>query len=146
MALKPCLLKNEEIAGFQIATVPRQRPPSSPLDLRLEPPDPSDSVFGLQRLENIIPENSWMSRSVRPYVRSKVPRLRWTPDLHDVFLHAVHRLGGEEKATPKLVLETMDVRGLTISHVKSHLQMYRSMKQEQMIQGIFHFNLSTLMI
>ncbi|MCL7023833.1 hypothetical protein MKW94_016213 [Papaver nudicaule] len=115
-------------------TLNLKRPPSSPLDLRLEPPDPTDSEFGLQRLENIVPENSWISRTVRPYVRSKVPRLRWTPDLHDVFLHAVHRLGGEEKATPKLVLETMDVRGLTISHVKSHLQMYRSMKQEQMIQ------------
>ncbi|KAI3851275.1 hypothetical protein MKX03_002263 [Papaver bracteatum] len=115
-------------------TLNLKRPPSSPLDLRLEPPDPTDTEFGLQRLENIVPENSWISRTVRPYVRSKVPRLRWTPDLHDVFLHAVHRLGGEEKATPKLVLETMDVRGLTISHVKSHLQMYRSMKQEQMIQ------------
>ncbi|RZC65687.1 hypothetical protein C5167_009379 [Papaver somniferum] len=95
-------------------TLNLKRPPSSPLDLRLEPPDPTDTEFGLQRLENIVPENSWISRTVRPYVRSKVPRLPWTPDLHDVFLHAVHRLGGEEK--------TMDVRGLTISHVKSHLQ------------------------
>lgn len=34
--------------------------------------------------------------SVRPYVRSKMPRLRWTPDLHLRFLHAVERLGGQE--------------------------------------------------
>ncbi|KAF9683362.1 hypothetical protein SADUNF_Sadunf04G0005600 [Salix dunnii] len=74
------------------------------------------------------------SATVRPYVRSKMPRLRWTPDLHHCFVHAVDSLGGEDRATPKLVLQIMDVKGLTISHVKSHLQMYRSMKHEQMIQ------------
>lgn len=34
--------------------------------------------------------------SVRKYVRSKMPRLRWTPDLHLCFVHAVERLGGHE--------------------------------------------------
>ncbi|XP_019258513.1 PREDICTED: putative Myb family transcription factor At1g14600 isoform X3 [Nicotiana attenuata] len=67
---------------------------------------------------------------VRQYRRSKVPRLRWTPHLHQCFLLAIQKLGGHDKATPKLVLQMMDVRGLTISHVKSHLQMYRSMKSD----------------
>ena len=34
--------------------------------------------------------------SVRPYVRSKMPRLRWTPDLHLRFIQAVERLGGPD--------------------------------------------------
>jgi len=36
------------------------------------------------------------SRGVRQYNRSKVPRLRWTPDLHHCFVHAIHKLGGQD--------------------------------------------------
>ncbi|KAJ4768023.1 Homeodomain-like superfamily protein [Rhynchospora pubera] len=66
--------------------------------------------------------------TVRQYIRSKMARLRWTPDLHLAFVNAVERLGGQERATPKLVLQQMNVRGLSIAHVKSHLQMYRNKK------------------
>ncbi|KAF7804132.1 protein PHOSPHATE STARVATION RESPONSE 1-like [Senna tora] len=53
-------------------------------------------------------------------------RIRWTKDLHDPFIMIVNRLGGPQKATPKSILEMMDSDVLTISHVKSHLQKYRS--------------------
>ncbi|KAK1368338.1 transcription repressor KAN1-like [Heracleum sosnowskyi] len=81
-----------------------------------------------------VSSESYMSNSrIRPYVRSKNPRLRWSDELHKSFVLAVERLGGEDRATPKMILQLMDVKGVTISHVKSHLQMYRSMKHEQMI-------------
>lgn len=47
-------------------------------------------------LEESDKKASSASGSVRPYVRSKNPRLRWTPELHLRFIHAVEKLGGQE--------------------------------------------------
>lgn len=59
------------------------------------------------------------------------PRLKWNPELHQRFVHAVAQLGGADKATPKALMRVMGIQGLTLYHLKSHLQKYRLGKSQE---------------
>ncbi|CAJ2647987.1 unnamed protein product [Trifolium pratense] len=60
------------------------------------------------------------------------PRLKWTHDLHQRFIDAINQLGGADKATPKSIMRVMEIPGLTLYHLKSHLQKYRHGKSQQL--------------
>ncbi|KAE8699200.1 nbs-lrr resistance protein [Hibiscus syriacus] len=64
----------------------------------------------------------------------RAPMMRWTTTFR--FVHAVELLGGHERATPKSVLELMDVKNLTLAHVKYHLQMAQSNMVKWILQII----------
>ncbi|EYU45665.1 hypothetical protein MIMGU_mgv1a020694mg [Erythranthe guttata] len=68
--------------------------------------------------------------------RDSKPRLRWTSDLHDRFVDAVTKLGGPDITVSNLqrlksVLRLMGLKGLTLYHLKSHLQKYRLGQQQE---------------
>ncbi|EFH59990.1 hypothetical protein ARALYDRAFT_899405 [Arabidopsis lyrata subsp. lyrata] len=74
------------------------------------------------------------------YTSDEKARLRWSRDLHDCFVTAVEKLGGPDKATPKSVKETMEVEGIALHHVKSHLQndlRLRRCREAQRMQTAF---------
>ncbi|XP_016190925.1 myb family transcription factor PHL8 isoform X2 [Arachis ipaensis] len=62
------------------------------------------------------------------------PRLKWTPELHQRFIEAINQLGGSEKATPKSLMRVMGIPGLTLYHLKSHLQKYRLGKSQPQLE------------
>ncbi|KAK8546644.1 hypothetical protein V6N12_027420 [Hibiscus sabdariffa] len=53
----------------------------------------------------------------------------WSSELHSRFVEALNMVGGIEVATPKQIRDMMQVEGLTIDQVKSHLQVPTTHKQ-----------------
>ncbi|KAI3448936.1 hypothetical protein Pfo_005601 [Paulownia fortunei] len=88
---------------------------SSKFEQEKQPPVSSGGIT-LIASSNVVSEKEAMKNKTR---------IRWTEDLHKKFIESVNRLGGAKKATPKGILKLMNCNGLTIFHVKSHLQKYR---------------------
>lgn len=59
----------------------------------------------------------------------KQNRVTWTIELHEKFLEAVEALGGNKSARPEKILHLMNVKGLTVKHIGSHLQKHRLRNQ-----------------
>ncbi|KAH1216604.1 Protein PHOSPHATE STARVATION RESPONSE 1 [Glycine max] len=105
----------------------------------LEPKIPGHQSQGHQQLPASYGENcigAALSSSAN-FAPAK-SRMRWTPELHEAFVEAVNQLGGSEKATPKGVLKLMKVEGLTIYHVKSHLQITEALRLQMEVQKRLH--------
>jgi len=79
---------------------------------------------GAKRAKTATASGGSVSAANAPRSRGNA-RLRWTPELHREFIQAVDQLGGLEIATPKGIMQLMSTAGMTIQHIKSHLQKYR---------------------
>jgi len=64
--------------------------------------------------------------------RSGKRRLKWTPELSELFRRAVEKLG--PSAVPSAILEEMGVKGLTRGNISSHLQKYRMETKQLQLQ------------
>ncbi|KAL1212782.1 Myb family transcription factor RLI1 [Cardamine amara subsp. amara] len=92
-----------------------------------------------QQEQNSAKSTSCESASEFPSSTSIKRRIKWTTDLHEKFVECVNHLGGPMKATPKEILKLMRTHELTIYHIKSHLQNYRSLKHVQdSMQEVIH--------
>ncbi|KAL8161490.1 hypothetical protein V2J09_012979, partial [Rumex salicifolius] len=111
-----CTLKpNTLIAYLSLACLPKQKKLKHLPLILLK----FHALFlGLHNMQNHQDTNFVLSTDAKP-------RLKWTPELHQRFVKATIQLGGIHKATPKSLMRVMDVPGLTLYHLKSHLQKYR---------------------
>ncbi|XP_047306151.1 myb family transcription factor APL-like [Impatiens glandulifera] len=74
-------------------------------------------------------------------------RIRWDADLHGKFVKVVNMLGGYNKATANNIQLHMKVEGLTLSHIKSHLQLEHTIIELQpgsQVNGVHNTSLPNI--
>ncbi|KAJ0806438.1 putative transcription factor MYB-HB-like family [Helianthus annuus] len=82
---------------------------------------------------------------VRQYLRSKMPRLRWTPELHHAFVRVVKRLGGQE-STPLKELDEMNKRLKEMEEEVAALrEMQAKVEKEMGVQGKHQITFHTVL-
>ncbi|KAE8650941.1 hypothetical protein Csa_001106 [Cucumis sativus] len=103
-------------------------------------PNPQEAQHQSNCSQEFDGENcSWSCEELMPINRNKKlkssivskTRIKWTEELHQRFTNCVDQLGGAQKATPKQLFHLMKTKGLTLIHIKSHLQKYRISQQIQ---------------
>ena len=72
---------------------------------------------------------------VRPYVRSPVPRLRWTPELHRCFLNGVDMLGSQNSTF---------LQSFKKNKTFCYFVLFKFLKESFTLFAIFFCGLSTL--
>uniref|UniRef100_A0A0A0LEY1 Myb-like domain-containing protein n=1 Tax=Cucumis sativus TaxID=3659 RepID=A0A0A0LEY1_CUCSA len=100
-------------------------------------PNPQEAQHQSNCSQEFDGENcSWSCEELMPINRNKKlkssivskTRIKWTEELHQRFTNCVDQLGGAQmfvasaEATPKQLFHLMKTKGLTLIHIKSHLQ------------------------
>ncbi|PWZ52902.1 hypothetical protein Zm00014a_002957 [Zea mays] len=114
----PFFRREDSSAGSGLSLVPPAAKPPIP------PMSASDNASG-RFCATMPPSGSGANLHSQAQQQARKARRCWSPELHRLFVAALHQLGGPQVATPKQIREVMKVDGLTNDEVKSHLQKYR---------------------
>ncbi|XP_044444855.1 two-component response regulator ARR12-like [Triticum aestivum] len=86
--------------------------------------DDQRAQLGTAAKSNDVANTDENKESTQTSTTQKKPRMGWTIELHTKFMEAINQIG-LYRATPKKILELMNVDYLTRQNVSSHLQKYK---------------------